>query len=382
MNRSESTGFKKKEKWSDLLKEYIPIGSGEDRGKISEWTCSPEASCSISNEESWNSRPSISKEECSNATLLISQNICPDDVLQGGKSRNLPTRGEKKINLGKMKLRLDFSLSKQVDVLEVFSKGTRFMKFMHFPTVIVQLHRVNLKKSRIYYVIVEPEPKECRWKVPCVMFSNPHAHTETRFAELLPLYFLKCSNSVNLSPMLLRKRYRRIFDKGCSFNIQWLKAGRAFDGSGGKLWKMYDVRNREMQNLIKGFIEQDINKMFLLMTKTTNSLVLSSKHYNGVSGDETRVLRKPNSSDCFEFEERLGSQEIITCKPRGLCEYEKVSRAVCEGRGLEKGSKYGIRERCIYKSRCERGKTIRKDSFSFKSVKELDEYWRISGKRS
>eukprot|EP00495_Collosphaeridae_sp_1-RS-2012_P006706 TRINITY_DN6321_c0_g1_i1.p1 TRINITY_DN6321_c0_g1~~TRINITY_DN6321_c0_g1_i1.p1 ORF type:complete len:161 (-),score=25.67 TRINITY_DN6321_c0_g1_i1:2-484(-) len=142
----------------------------------------------------------------------------------------------------------------------------------------------------IYYVIVEPSTEECRLQIPCVMFSSPYARKDTRFAELLPLYFSKCSNPV-LCPMLARKRYRRIFCRGCTFNIQWFKSGRAFDCSGGKSWKMFDVRNVQMRKLIQGFVEEDINKISLLLTKMINPPKLS-RDCNRVPGCETRAKKK------------------------------------------------------------------------------------------
>merc|ERR1719289_818545 len=167
------------------------------------------------------------------------------------------------------------------------------MKSLNFSTVIVKLLKGNLKKSMIYYVIVSPATKDCRWQIPCVMFSNPYAHTDTRFAELLPLYFLQCSNSVKLSPMHVSKRYRRIFRRGCSFNIQWFKAGRAFDCSGGISWKMCDMRNRQIRNLIQGFVEEDINRISLLLTKMINPPKLS-RDRDMVPACEIRAQRKGN----------------------------------------------------------------------------------------
>jgi len=365
MNNCELTGIKKgkssrtlREKRSGLLKDSI--------------------SCSISNEEYSTSTPSISNEEYSISTTSNSLNTCPDNALEGGKGNNLPAKAENKIHLGKRRFRLNFLSNKQIDIFEVVAKGTRFMKSLNFPTVIVKLRKVNLKKSMIYYVIVEPSTEECRWQIPCVMFSNPYAHTDTRFAELLPLNFFKCSNSVNLSPMLVRRRYRRIFRRGCTFNIQWFKAGRAFDCSGGKSWKMYDVRSVQMRKLIQGFVEEDINRISLLLTKMINPPKLS-RDRDMVPACEIRAQRKANPLDDLELEESSGSHEIIGCKPWGDCENKKLSRTAREGRRIKKDVKFGTPQRCVYKSRCDDETTFRRDSFSFKSFSELDKYWHVSG---
>jgi len=335
-------------------------------------------SCSISNEEYSNSTPSISNEEYSISTTSNSLNSCPDYSLEGGKGNNLPDKAENKIRLGKRKFRLNFISNKQIDIFEVVAKGTRFMKSLNLPTVIVKLRKVNLKKSMIYYVIVEPSTEECRWQIPCVMFSNPYAHTATRFSELLPLNFFKCPNSVNLSPMLVRKRYRRIFRRGSTFNIQWFQAGRAFDCSGGKSWKMFDVRKEQIRKLLQGFVEEDISKISLLLTKMINPPKLS-RDRNRLQGGETRARRKANPWDDLELEESSGSHEIIGCKPLGNCENKKLSRTSREGRLTKKYVKFGTPQRCIYKSRCDIGATFRRDSFSFNSFSELDKYWHVSG---
>jgi len=371
MNNCEIAGMKKgkssracREKRSDLLKNSI--------------------SCSISNDWSWNSTPSISmpsisNEEYSNSTTSNSPNTCPDQVLEGGKGNNLPTKTEKKIQLGKGKFRLEFISNTQMDVLEVVAKGTRFMKSLNFSTVIVKLRKKNLKKSMIYYVIAEPATEESRMQIPCIMFSNPYAHTDTRFAELLPLYFLQCSSSIELSPMLVSKRYRRIFRRGCSFNIRWFKAGRAFDCSGGISWKMCDMRNRQIRNLIQGFVKQDINKISLLLTKMINPPKLSRERRDRVPGCESRAQRKANSSDYLEFEESSDSLEITRCKLWGNCENKKLFRTVREERGIIKDVKCATPQRCVYKPRCDEVTTFRGDSYSFKSVSELDKYWHVSG---
>jgi len=341
-------------------------------------------SCSNSNEQSWNSTPSIytlsiSNEEGSNSTVSNSQSTCPDYLLKSGWSKKLPIEPKNMIHSRNRKFRLDFILNKQLDAFEVVAKGTRLMKSLKFPTVIVKLLKGSLKKSMMYYLIVEPENDKYRWQIPCVMFSNPNAYRETRFAELLPLYFFKCSNSVALSPMLLRKRYKRIFRRGCSFNVQWLEAGRSFDYSGGKLWRMYDLRNLHIRDLIRGFIEQDINSISLILIKMMKTQNLSSKRSDGVSGCETRVQRKATSLDYLEFEESSGSQEITGCRPWDQCENKKFSQSLRDGSGRMKIPEIGAPQRCIYKSTCDEGTSYRKDSFSFKSFSELDKYWHVSG---
>merc|ERR1719233_887668 len=118
----------------------------------------------------------------------------------------------------------------------------------------------------VYYVIVESETEGNPWKVPAVMFSNPYAHKETRYAELLPLSLVKCSKSVCLKPMLQRKSWRRVFRRGFFLKVQTLLKGRAFDSSRENSWNMYDIRYKVMQNVLREFIGRDISQFSLYFT--------------------------------------------------------------------------------------------------------------------
>jgi len=116
-----------------------------------------------------------------------------------------------------------------VDILDVVGKGTKLMKSIKFPTVIVKLRTLNLKKSTMYYVVLEIETEGSRHKVPALMFSNPHDPRKTKLAELLPLSHVKCPRSIiRLTPMMDRKRYRYIIRRGFSFKVISLIPGRAF----------------------------------------------------------------------------------------------------------------------------------------------------------
>jgi len=117
------------------------------------------------------------------------------------------------------------------DILEVVGKGTKLMKSINYPTVIVQLQMESLKKSAMYYVILEIETKGYKHKLPALMFSNPYAHRRTKRAELLPLCFVKCSKSgTRLVPMMSRKRYRYANRRGFSFKMISVSYGGASDG--------------------------------------------------------------------------------------------------------------------------------------------------------
>jgi len=211
------------------------------------------------------------------------------------------------------------------------------MKSIDFPTVIVKFLNGNFDKSMIYYVILEPDEGESTWKIPSLLFSNPYAHKKTSFAELLPLYFSKFSNSVILSPMLLRQRFRRLFRRGCTFKVKSFILGRTFDSAGGNWWKMYDLRKKEIRNMLKGFIEQDIKEMSLLMTKILIPMKLS-KLRQELPRESTYGKRKLRSSECFNLNEREVLLEIADVKPLVFCRSEKVPGIIAR-RGGDKFAK-------------------------------------------
>jgi len=169
---------------------------------------------------------------------------------------------EKK-SLAKDEIQQDILLDKRMDVFQVVGKGTHFMNSINMPTIIVKLLTSNLDKSTVYYLIVESETDENPWSLPAVMFSNPYAHKKTRHAELLPLCFAECSKSVRLTPLLRRKRHRRLFRSGFSYKAKSLLPGRTFHNTKEHLWNMYDIRNKAMRNVVREYIELDICQLSL-----------------------------------------------------------------------------------------------------------------------
>jgi len=217
------------------------------------------------------------------------------ESLEIDQGKNVNPKAEWEKYLMKSKLQEEVLLKKDAEIFEVFSKGTKFMKSINFPTVIIKLPTGKLFKSMVYYAILEPETEEyC--KIPCVVFSNPYGQKKTRFAEMLPLCFVKSSNNVCFTPMLRKKRYRHEFRKGCSFKVKLLIPGRSFDRSGEHSWNKYDVRSKDMRNLVKGFLEWDIRKLSLLMTKTVIPLKLKTKSHSGLRKEKASRKRKLRTS--------------------------------------------------------------------------------------
>jgi len=162
---------------SNLLRDYISVTSEEDKIQGSEVMCNNDGSRSISYEHF------ISQQKSWYCSL---GDINQWDAGKIGKDK-LSTEGEKKVFLAESNLRQEVILKKQGHVFEVLAKGTRFMKSIDFPTVIVKLREGHLRKSTIYPFIIQPESEEYAMAIPCLVFSCPYGHTKTQFAELLPL---------------------------------------------------------------------------------------------------------------------------------------------------------------------------------------------------
>jgi len=304
-----------------------------------------------------------------------SQELSLNDYLDGRKidKSKSSKKVEKKILQENCNLRQDL-MNEQEHVFEVIAYGTRLMKSMDFPTMIVKLRKGYMSKSTIYWVILQLETDEHKMRIPSLVFSKPDGHTITQVAELLPLYFLKCSNSVTLSPMLRRKRFKRIFRRESSFKIQWLLSAKVFDGPGGIPWRMYDIRNKSIRNLLKEWIEQDMYKMSLLMCKMKNRLWISSNRNNGVARGDTRAPNNVYSLGSADLDEKEISDEIASCNPSGIYENNQVSATVFGGNYIE------CRIEALFPSMCKR-KEVRRDrrtKESSKSYEELDRYWHIS----
>merc|ERR1719233_950821 len=126
--------------------------------------------------------------------------------------------------------------------------------------------------------MLELEIDEYKRKLPAVMFSSPYAHRKTRFAELLPLGLMKNTTSFYLTPILHRKRFRRVFRKGCCFKINSLIPGRAIDGNLEGSWSRYDFSKKSMRGLAMELLELDISQMSLHIFKTVIPLKNRIKH--------------------------------------------------------------------------------------------------------
>jgi len=224
----------------------------------------------------------------------------------------------------------ELQFGKTFDVIEVVAKGTKLMKSINFPTVIVKFRTENLDKATMYYATLEFEAEEWQCKVPAIMFSNPYAHKKTMVAELLPLCFLKCSRSVCFTPMLARKRYRRVFRRGFSLKVKSLVPGRAFDGLREHSWNRYDIRNTVQRNRLRGFMEMDIKQITFPMGKKIIRMKDITVRHSGLQKGVTlgqTALRSPGTVN-------MEKRETLNDRGPGKRFYTKdVLCNVCNRRG-------------------------------------------------
>jgi len=151
-----------------------------------------------------------------------------------------------------------------VVALEVVRDGTKLMKTIKMPTVIVKFRNRDLQKSKIYYATLWVDTAEYLGEFPAILFSSRYHSERTEYCELLPLIFGKSKqipDRYSLKPMLRSKGWKRIFNKGCSFKVTALKGGRLVDWLNECPWNIYDVRIKELRSLLRSFIHRDIREM-------------------------------------------------------------------------------------------------------------------------
>jgi len=150
--------------------------------------------------------------------------------------------------------------------IDVIAYGTKLMASILFPTVIIKTNRKKLHDSMLYYVVVEPSAGEFSEEIVCLMFSSPYnSGKKIQTAELLPLCARSsesCPGGVSLVPMLLDKRYRSLFEEGCTFRVKGIEQGRLLNQNARK-WKDYDVEKSEIRQLLRRLLFLDISPLTL-----------------------------------------------------------------------------------------------------------------------
>lgn len=156
--------------------------------------------------------------------------------------------------------------------LEVLGNGTRLMRSINFPTVIIQMRNKKLNKSMVYYVILKSTAGRYIGDIAGLLFANPFGSKDDQRAELLPLHTVstrKRSGTFKIAPLLLLAHSRCLFEEGCIFEVKALECGRR-SNENFRLWKDYDHENIEIHDRLCRLMCLDISRipknMLKLMT--------------------------------------------------------------------------------------------------------------------
>jgi len=126
---------------------------------------------------------------------------------------------------------------------------------------------------------------------------------------------------------------------------------------------MYDLRNKEIRSMLKGFIKQDIKVMSRLMTKLIIPMKLF-KLRQGLPRESTCGKRKLPSPEFINSDAREAFREIADVKPLVLCRSEKVSGIIAgsnDGDNFEKLSRASRKTDMDKEAICVKAKAVEKD---------------------
>lgn len=178
---------------------------------------------------------------------------------------------------------------KETLILEVVSNGTRLMRTIQFPTVIIQMRWKKLDSSLVYYVILKSTGRYVG-DIACLLLASPWRTNGVQRAELMPLHTAssrKVSGTCKLAPMLLRERYRCLFEEGCTFKVKAIEYGRRVEWN-KKPWKNYDFDKGKTHDLLRRLVYLDVSLMPTHMLKLMSPLRVSEN----LPENETRRRRK------------------------------------------------------------------------------------------
>jgi len=261
----------------------------------------------------------------------------------------------------------------------VTREGTKLMKSIDFPTVLVDIRSRKLHRSTLYYLILELESVEHSGEIACIMLTSPIAKVNSiQTAELLPL------KNVTLEPLLLNKHYSCIFQKGCTFKIKALKYGRRIDQTVRK-WKNYDMEKRKVQELLRTLIFLDIKAMPPYMVSGLEQLLICGLYQENstnvleyLSIDGSAKVSSVSASLSPVSNSAIGEVKPSAMKLSSLRPNLQLRGITAKG-GSSFGEWFDVLPPHIQVDEdftCERSTKLRKDRFLRKE--ELDKYLSIS----
>jgi len=250
----------------------------------------------------------------------------------------------------------------EVQNIEVIGEGTKFMRSLKLPTVIVRVSKGDLAKSTVYYVLLESHSEGLPTRtIPAIMLSDPKSRWRTQFAELFPL-----SVDVNgkgehcITPLQYRTHCKQLFQKGCTFKVLALESGRYAESSESLPWNRWKLNLPALRNMITQILYQDIKQM---PTSILQRATHSRSRTNSVSSNSTSVVLNENYIS-QESSKRVLSQHYPNLRlpgvaASGVSSFATWFKAVPPNIKVDENFK------------CEHGTTLRKDRFV-----DADTYYR------
>jgi len=250
--------------------------------------------------------------------------------------------------------------------------GTKLMRDIDFPTVIIEIRKQKLQNSMVYYTILEPKSGLYVGEIACLLFTSPYRNkTDATTAELLPLgMILSKSSRVSVTPLLLHEQYRCLFQEGCTFQVKSFKSGRRLDWK-QRRWKNYDLESSWIPDLLRRLVQFDISQMPEHMVKQLSPL----RTVEHVKKMEKARRRKSFISLMNKSWAQAGTPELKL----SLLHPNLQLKGLTARGGSSFAAWFNAIPPYIHVDKeftCDRNTKLKKDTF--KSSSEYDEYLKIS----
>jgi len=249
-------------------------------------------------------------------------------------------------------------ISEAVGQLQITGGGTKLMKSLKLPTVLIRVCNGDLAHSTVYHALLELTSANYTMRVIAIMFSDPSSPLRTQCAELLPLSVeLDSRGSLSIEPTLCRPSYTKLFCKGCFLKVLDLGCGRFTNSSETLPWKQYMQQFPAMRRIITEILANDILKIPARMIKRAINPRANHSSIQRCSGSFSfshAGLHDNNS--CHDTTKNHLSEYYPSLRFRGV--------AASGGSSFAKWFKLiPPTVRVDTNFRCDRGTTLRKDRF-------------------
>jgi len=169
-------------------------------------------------------------------------------------------------------------------------KGTRVMREVKLPTVLIKMEDRKFCKGMVHYVVLIPVENNAV-KIPGVVMSHPthpKGRRTTHYAELLPL-LTSPDGTGPCTPLLNYKKFRPWFENGARFQLRVLAFGRHFVGMQIPNTPWREVNPPPSVSALRKQVTEDIAKFPMAKIRSSEKHDQNSKH-------ATQTKRKSASS--------------------------------------------------------------------------------------